>query len=234
MAVRDKKIVIILVGFIILALAYFLIFKKAATEREQLQAENHTLQMQYDDLSIKASQAEMYKEESARMNEEMGKIYEKFPSYLKIENGIMDVVELENTTQSFVSSLTVGSPMAKNVEVGEASAEGTTEQATDAAQTTTDTQQTSTTAAYQLYDVSTVIEFESGYAGMKNLINLVVGDSEKKTIDTLNMTYDGGEGKITGSMLFDTYFLYGLDKPYEAPTIPNINHGTQNVFGTAK
>ena len=234
MSARDKKIVIVLIGFIVLALAYFLVFMKAQEEREVLKVENANLQSQYDDLSLKASQSEMYKTETAKMNEEMEAIYTKFPSYLKIENGIMDVVELENATNSFVSSFTVGEPSAKDVIVENPTAN--TDASTDAQTTdnqTTDTTQTNNTGVpYQLYDVSTIIEFQSGYAGTKSLINMVVGDSEKKTIDTLNLTYDSGEGKMTGSMLYDTYFLYGLDKPYEAPTIPNINHGTQNVFGT--
>lgn len=242
MSARDKKIVIVLIGFIVLALAYFLVFMKAQEEREVLKVENANLQSQYDDLSLKASQSEMYKTETAKMNEEMEAIYTKFPSYLKIENGIMDVVELENATNSFVSSFTVGEPSAKDVIVENPTAN--TDASTDAQTTdnqttggttdgTTDTTQTDNTGVpYQLYDVSTIIEFQSGYAGTKSLINMVVGDSEKKTIDTLNLTYDSGEGKMTGSMLYDTYFLYGLDKPYEAPTIPNINHGTQNVFGT--
>ena len=237
MSARDKKIVIVLIGFIVLALAYFLVFMKAQEERDVLKAENATLQSQYDDLSLKASQSEMYKTETAKMNEEMEAIYTKFPSYLKIENGIMDVVELENATNSFVSSFTVGEPSAKDVIVENPTAN--TDASTDAQTTdgttdgTTDTTQTNNTGVpYQLYDVSTIIEFQSGYAGTKSLINMVVGDSEKKTIDTLNLTYDSGEGKMTGYMFYDTFFLYGLDKPYEAPKIPNINHGTQNVFGT--
>lgn len=238
MSARDKKIVIILVGVVIFALAYFFVFQPASKEREELKAENTRLKAQYDDLSIKASQAEMYKKESEKMNEEMETIYAKFPSYLKIENGIMDIVDLEKTTESFISSFTVGDPTAKDVAVtsdGETAVDTTQETAdTNAGQSEASNDNTSTGTAYQLYDVSTIMEFESGYANTKNLINMVVGDSEKKTIDTLNLTYDSGEGKISGSMLYDTYFLYGLDKPYEAPTIPNINHGTENVFGTTK
>ena len=200
MSARDKKIVIVLIGVIVLALAYFLVFMKAQEEREVLKVENANLQSQYDDLSLKASQSEMYKTETAKMNEEMEAIYTKFPSYLKIENGIMDVVELENATNSFVSSFTVGEPSAKDVIVENPTAN--TDASTDAQTTdnqttggttdgTTDTTQTDNTGVpYQLYDVSTIIEFQSGYAGTKSLINMVVGDSEKKTIDTLNLTYD--------------------------------------------
>ena len=71
MSARDKKIVIVLIGFIVLALAYFLVFMKAQEERDVLKAENANLQSQYDDLSLKASQSEMYKTETAKMNEEM-------------------------------------------------------------------------------------------------------------------------------------------------------------------
>ena len=37
---------------------------------------------------------------------------------------------------------------------------------------------------------------------------------------------------VSTVMLVDSYFLYGLDKPYEAPYIPAVPHGTNNLFGT--
>lgn len=246
MSARDKKIVIVLIGVIVFALAYFFVFLKAQDEREVLKAENANLNAKYTDLSEKAAKSEMYKTETEKMNKEMDAIYAKFPSYLKIENGIMDVVELENKTNSFISTITVGEPTAQDVVVGNAntdssaqSSEGTTSEGTTTESTTTDGTTadgtaTSSAVPYQLYDVSTVIEFEAAYDGTKNLINLVSSGTDKKTINTLNLTFNEGEGTLTGSMLYNTYFLYGLDKPYEAPAIPNINHGTQNVFGTFK
>ena len=47
-----------------------------------------------------------------------------------------------------------------------------------------------------------------------------------------SVRFDDSTGKLTGEMRVDSYFLYGLDKPYEAPYIPAVPHGTNNLFGT--
>ena len=90
----------------------------------------------------------------------------------------------------------------------------------------------STVTGYQLYDVSTVMAFKTEYHGLKAMLGDVIGSSQKKTISTLNVSFDDSTGKLTGEMLVDSYFLYGLDKPYEAPYIPAVPHGTNNLFGT--
>ena len=90
----------------------------------------------------------------------------------------------------------------------------------------------STVTGYQLYDVSTVMAFKTEYHGLKAMLGEVIGSSQKKTISTLNVSFDDSTGKLTGEMLVDSYFLYGLDKPYEAPYIPAVPHGTNNLFGT--
>ena len=236
MSVRDKKIVIILAGVIVFALAYFFVYSPASNEKAQLEVENQNLKTQYADLSEKASHAEEYRTSMETMSAENSTIYDKFPSYLQIEDGIMDVVSLEKSTNSFVSNFTVSDPVSQPV-ITEGNV--TTTQEMDAATNNTDTEGATTetqsfTEPYQLYDVSTVMDFSTDYAGTKSLITNIVGDSQKKTISTLNLTFDSSNGKLQGSMLFDSYFLYGLDKPYEGETIPNINHGTSNVFGITK
>ena len=74
--------------------------------------------------------------------------------------------------------------------------------------------------------------FKTEYHGLKAMLGEVIDSSQKKTISTLNVSFDDSTGKLTGEMLVDSYFLYGLDKPYEAPYIPAVPHGTNNLFGT--
>lgn len=233
MSVRDKKIVIILAGVIVFALAYFFVYSPAANEKVELEAENQRLNTQYADLSEKASHAEEYRTSMEAMAAENAAIFEKFPSYLQIEDGIMDVIALERNTKSFVSNFTVSDPMSQVVTYQtDAQAPQTETAPVEGATDGTAEQPQTFSEPYQLYDVSTVMDFECDYAGMKQIISEVVGDSEKKTICTLNLSFDSSTGRLQSSMLFDSYFLYGLDKPYEGAPIPNINHGTTNVFGT--
>ena len=45
----------------------------------------------------------------------MQQVYDNFPSYLQIENGIMDAVAIEKSTNTNITELTVGSPTAIDV-----------------------------------------------------------------------------------------------------------------------
>ncbi|WP_448754463.1 type II secretion system protein GspM [Agathobacter sp.] len=263
MSTRDKKLLIILAGVAILALTYFFIFIPQSNKRDSLKSENMNLKSQYNQLSALAAKADDYTEKTKDMSDAMQQVYDNFPSYLQIENGIMDAVAIEKSTNTNITELTVGSPTAIDVNnpTGDAGTDSSSGSSTDSSTTdssNTDSSQAadsnssqsqttdgstgdgststgsakSTVTGYQLYDVSTVMAFKTEYHGLKAMLGEVIGSSQKKTISTLNVSFDDSTGKLTGEMLVDSYFLYGLDKPYEAPYIPAVPHGTNNLFGT--
>ncbi len=254
MSTRDKKLLIILAGVAVLALTYFFVFSPQADKRDQLKNENMNLKSQYNELSTLAAKADEYTQKTEDMSATMESVYNNFPSYLQIENGIMDAVAIEKSTNTHISELTVGSPVAVDVTApadgtdGSADGSYSTDASSSDSSQSTDTSDSSTSdgtatdgsssttsstvTGYQLYDVSTVMAFTSEYHGLKAMLGEVIGSSEKKTISTLNISFDDSTGKLTGEMLVDSYFLYGLDKPYEAPYIPSVPHGTDNLFGT--
>lgn len=263
MSTRDKKLLIILAGVAILALTYFFIFIPQSNKRDSLKSENMNLKSQYNQLSALAAKADDYTKKTKDMSDAMQQVYDNFPSYLQIENGIMDAVAIEKSTNTNITELTVGSPTAIDVNnpTGDAGTDSSSGSSTDSSttdssnadssqaadsnssqsQTTDDStgdgststgSAKSTVTGYQLYDVSTVMAFKTEYHGLKAMLGEVIGSSQKKTISTLNVSFDDSTGKLTGEMLVDSYFLYGLDKPYEAPYIPAVPHGTNNLFGT--
>ncbi|HCF14685.1 MAG TPA: pilus assembly protein PilO [Eubacterium sp.] len=263
MSTRDKKLLIILAGVAILALTYFLIFMPQSNKRDSLKNENMNLKSQYNQLSALAAKADDYTKKTKDMSDAMQQVYDNFPSYLQIENGIMDAVAIEKSTNTNITELTVGSPTAIDVnnptgDAGTASSSGSSTDSSTTDSSNADSSQAadsnssqsqttdgstgdgststgsakSTVTGYQLYDVSTVMAFKTEYHGLKAMLGEVIGSSQKKTISTLNVSFDDSTGKLTGEMLVDSYFLYGLDKPYEAPYIPAVPHGTNNLFGT--
>ena len=224
MSVRDKKILVVFLGILVVVAAFFLGYRPLNEKKATLEAENASLRDTYADLSMKASNADMYTKEIKMMNTKMEEIFTHYPSYLQTENEIMDAVAFEEITDSFIGSLTISAPVAVDI-LGEGeSTEGTEE--------TSEAQTQESAFPYQLYDVNSTITFESGYKGMKDLIDIIANDRNKKSVRTLSAVFDNTEGKITGNMSYDTYFIYGLDKPYVEPSVPEIKHGTKNIFGT--
>ncbi len=242
MSTRDKKLLIILAGVAVLALTYFFVFSPQADKREQLQIENTNLKSQYSQLSALAAKADDYTEETQNMSDDMQKIYDNFPSYLQTENGIMDAVAIEKSTNTTISELTVSDPVAIDVAATESDNTGIDSSTdTDSVETPSDSDSSSTqdnsnvqssVSGYQLYDVNLAMSFTTEYHGLKSVLEQVLGSTNKKTISSLNINFDDSTGNLTGELVADSYFVYGLDKPYEPPVIPSIPHGTDNLFGT--
>ena len=251
MSTRDKKIIIVLVGAVLLALSYFLVFQQAQEKKTQLESENATLKQKYDELSILATKVEDYKKEIVTMNDEIEKTLVHYPSYLQIEDTIMDVVSLEEETKSRVSNLSVATPTAIDINTGaavdeNAAATTTTDDSTTTDGTTTDgtttdgTTTTDQTAAtqntiqplYQLNGVESTVVFEANNKGLKKLIELVAGADNRQKVASLTVAFNDCKGKLDGTLVYDAYFVYRIDKAYESPYIPSMPHGTKNVFGT--
>ena len=226
MSARDKKIVIVFLGVVVFALAFFLGYRPLNEKRAILNAENATLRDTYADLSMKAANADMYQKEIKVMESKMEEIFTHYPSFLQIENEIMDAVALENQTKSFISSLAIADPVA--IDIGTGTEEGETAAVTEGE---TAAEQASE-VSHQLFKVNTSMSFQSGYEGMKQLVDAIATDNNRKSVGTLSAVFNTEDGKITGNMTYDTYFVNGLDKPYIEPTVPSIKHGVENIFGT--
>lgn len=233
---RDKKILIVFIGMIAAVLSYFLVFNPTLEDNEKLEAENARLNTRLADLRSKAAREEEYRSETERMNLEVEQILSDFPSYLQTENGIMDVVEIENKTGAQVPSVTIADPVLIEISAtAEASADNAAASATDTAADSADAQTEVTASAasqYYLYDVNTNLSYTSTYAGMKQIIDLIAKDEDKRSVSTFSATFDNTTGEITGAVSYESYFIFGQDKDYEPADIPSINHGTENIFGS--
>jgi hypothetical protein len=140
-----------------------------------------------------------------------------------IENEIMNVVDSEGVSNADIASVTVGDPTMVDVAsstTSELSGDEATTVASSAAQ------------QYSLFDMNTSISYTASYEGMKQLINFVAGDKDKHSVSTFTATLDNSTGYITGVMDYDAYFIFGQDKDYVSPDIPNFEHGTENIFGS--
>ena len=151
MSTRDKKLLIILAGVAILALTYFLIFIPQSNKRDSLKSENMNLKSQYNQLSALAAKADDYTKKTKDMSDAMQQVYDNFPSYLQIENGIMDAVAIEKSTNTNITELTVGSPTAIDVnnptgEAGTDSSSGSSSDSSTTESSNADSSQSSQTA----------------------------------------------------------------------------------------
>ena len=246
---RDKKILIVFVGILIFALVYYFPIRSYTEDAEKLNTENVGLTAKLAQLEAKVARESEIKAETTNYEADTLALVAKFPSFLQVENEIMDIVGLEKELKVEVPLITVNTPVEmKGSDTPEAETtqaapqEVATEEAPEASP-----EEASTTEApvadetgvapavankYKLYDMSTNINYKGGYDSLKKFLDKIAKSTDKKSINSVSLTFDNKTGNLDGNIVYDSYFLAGSDRPYEEIITKTIRHGTKNIFGT--
>lgn len=244
---RDKKILIVFVGILIFALVYYFPIRSYTEDAEKLNTENVGLTAKLAELEAKVARESEIKAETTNYEADTLALVAKFPSFLQVENEIMDIVGLEKELKVEVPLITVNTPVevkssdtpeAETTQAAEAPQEVATEEAPEEASTTeapvADETEVAPAAAnkYKLYDMSTNINYKGGYDSLKKFLDKIAKSTDKKSINSVSLTFDNKTGNLDGNIVYDSYFLAGSDRPYEEIITKTIRHGTKNIFGT--
>lgn len=242
---RDKKILIVFVGILIFALVYYFPIRSYTEDAEKLNTENVGLTAKLAELEAKVARESEIKAETTNYEADTLALVAKFPSFLQVENEIMDIVGLEKELKVEVPLITVNTPVEMKAsdtpevaEAAEAPQEVATEEAPEADSTTeapvTDETEVAPAVAnkYKLYDMSTNINYKGGYDSLKKFLDKIAKSTDKKSINSVSLTFDNKTGNLDGNIVYDSYFLAGSDRPYEEIITKTIRHGTKNIFGT--
>ena len=242
---RDKKILIVFVGILIFALVYYFPIRSYTEDAEKLNTENVGLTAKLAQLEAKVARESEIKAETTNYEADTLAMVAKFPSFLQVENEIMDIVGLEKELKVEVPLITVNTPVEmKGSDTPEAETtqaapqEVATEEAPEEASTTEAPVADETEVApavankYKLYDMSTNINYKGGYDSLKKFLDKIAKSTDKKSINSVSLTFDNKTGNLDGNIVYDSYFLAGSDRPYEEIITKTIRHGTKNIFGT--
>ncbi|MBP3458326.1 MAG: hypothetical protein J6K58_03885 [Lachnospiraceae bacterium] len=237
----DINILIMLIGVLIAVAAYFFVYTSFKDKTAELEGQNATLESEVAELQKLADNKEFYLQETARMNDEMVAVIEKYPSDIRTEDEVMYTVELENVYSIWVNALQVEDK--QMVQVAAASADQQAPENQDAVteeapveDTTTDGAQDGVvaTGGYQdtvfLYNSPFAINFKVTYRSMKDIVAAIVNSEERMNITNLSLAYDADTGCLSGSMNANMFTLSGTDKMYEELNVPGVSTGTADFF----
>ena len=233
---RDKKILIVFVGILIFALVYYFPIRSYTEDAEKLNTENVGLTAKLAELEAKVARESEIKAETTNYEADTLALVAKFPSFLQVENEIMDIVGLEKELKVEVPLITVNTPVEMK---GSDTPEAETTQAPPQEASTTEAPVADETGVapavankYKLYDMSTNINYKGGYDSLKKFLDKIAKSTDKKSINSVSLTFDNKTGNLDGNIVYDSYFLAGSDRPYEEIITKTIRHGTKNIFGT--
>lgn len=239
------------------AIAVMMVIKPNYEATQALNGEIATLEARLAELQAKEADRAIYEAGIVRNNQEFEEILAKFPEGIEQENYLDFLGKMDDDEK--IDELTWDSlGFSENVEfytlgggVGaaagtEGGAAATTEAGatTTAAATTTEAAATTEAGAgtvaaasptgEEMVGVSTLItvNYRGDYKGIKNMLAYIVGNEDRMTIDTMNITYDTEEKELSGSFNFNLYAITSPSRRLETPVVEGVDIGSKNIFDT--
>lgn len=249
---RDKKLLLILLGLVVFALGYLLVFRPQMDKASELQTANIPLKQKLAELEdIEANQS-YYVSETEKYNAQVADYQAMFPAEVREEDGILLARRMENKlgmwahslgfqTNQFVASLEAsGSGEQNSTDEGTLSeqANETTQEQINDIEGTADTQ-TDTAAVTDvnpddvaLYRSQNTIEFNGSYQNLKDVVDLLAAESGRTTIESVDISFSTSTGDLGGTMVVNMYSMTGTGRTYTKPDASVVRFGNRNLFGT--
>lgn len=214
---RDKKLLVILFSFLVIAGAYYFGYSKLVAQTETYNSEIITLRNKKTELSSKVANKEKYIADTTTFNQHFDE------TLLNYSNGSTQLLsidflnKLENLTGTWIKSTSFSSPVSIYTFGSKASSNPSA----------------NTAKAYSTdmagYKTTLTVSYQSEYDQFKNLVKLINEYDKKNTIDNITMSYDNANGYVTGTMTVSMYSITGKDRTYTDPTF-DVETGKDNIF----
>ena len=223
MSGKESLLLPALLGVLLAAASYFLIYSPNREKTKALLAENEELAQSVTDLDARMQKKTFYLEETERMKQEIQDIYGLFPVDAREEDSILLAIEQEASAPMTVEAITIHSM--EKVPFSEDTEEEDTGEETD---------NNSEDGNFpELYSRQTTINYRVSYEGLKRGIRNICEQPNRMGIEKLSVAFDETTGRLTGSTVVNMYCVPGQEgKEYREPDFSSVLLGTDNIFGT--
>ena len=222
MSDQNKKILLVLLGVLLVAGAFFFVVRPKNESIKSLKSEVSELQARYDDLCEKEKHKDEFLQETADFNEHFDKELLNFPADLNQEStvmflkGVEEAVEFENVTVSLPRPSTY-------YVLGQGSvADGASVEDGD-----------DTSDTYVVEDASYGIAYQGSYDGFKKYLQYIADYKYRMNISNISIAYsDDAEtplSECTGSVVLNAYSISGPNRKPEQPSV-SVDEGKDVIF----
>lgn len=244
---RDILLLLALIGILAGVASYFLVYQPTMEDAEALEQENEELQARINDLSSKMENKDSYIAQTESMNQEMEKIFDKFPVDVREEDGVLLAINQELIAPMMISSvgITACEPVIlqdsdedydhtyeiDEIEEYEAQ-EGIGDDPVSASDAAVNGVDNSNMPSI-LMDRSVTMNYLVAYDGLKRGIKSITMQDNRMSINNLTVSYDESTGLLSGTTVVDMYCIPGQPgKEYVQPNFSSVLLGSDNIFGS--
>ena len=253
MSMRDKRILLMLLGIVVFVLGYFLVFQPQMAKAEEIEAQNVPLREKLNQLVEIEENQDYYISETNKYNQHVTDYTNMFPSDVKEEDAVllgkgmedklgMWIFKMDFADQEFVASLDTSglnngsegddSTLSEQAnqptkdQINEIEGTDGTEADTSAAPDSLDLN------SVALYRVKNTMEFNGTYQELKDLVDYLAADASRLTIDSVDIDFSASTGDLGGTVVVNMYSMTGTGRTYTTPDISAVVLGNHNLFGT--
>ena len=214
---KDIKLIIVMVGVLILVVAYFVVYRNYDQQTQDLQSQIDSLQPELQQLREYDEHKQEYLDGTEAYKENMKSIMSSLPTAVWTEDQIMlarrmeEDLDITDTSESFADPIVVtqfkGTPL-------------------DDIDNYSD-QVDMTSNKYQM-----TLAADMDYSQMKDFLDYVYDEDYMTGLDSVNMSYDAEKAALNVSAVINQYTLSYQDAPEEDHKVPEVSKGVKDPFGT--
>lgn len=247
---RDLRMVLVLLGLVAIACAYFFVFRSNSNKADEIKAQNVGLQTTLDGLITMENNRAVTEADTADKNAKVDDLLKNFPNEMTEEKMLSIVTEMEKKTKAVVPSVAFSLnqqffPDAAMIAAQQqAELEAANNEGTEGAEGTEGTEGTEDAAPPEPvipegmvdvanmtgYDSTISISYQASYEQVKDMIQFINNYDDKMRIKSFSMVYNEEGGDIKGNMLVSMYSVAGNTKEYVAPVVKDVKVGIDALF----
>ncbi len=229
---RDKKLLFLLGAILVIAVAYFFVFRSNMSKADEYKEKNEGLRSYIVELDNKIANEETKKVEIVEYNNKRSEILDRFAGGMSHELAIKLLADLEEKTEVTSTQVTLS---VNDIFFDQQEAENNLVIAPEEISSVSSiaVEGTSEQEFTKLigYKTSLTIEFACTDEQLRAATDFINEYDEKMSVESLTVGYDETTGGLVGTMVICIYAVDGNDKEYEEPIIDNVISGVTNIFG---
>lgn len=227
---REKKVLFIIAGIIILALSYFLGFQKMMQSRSVYVEENIVLTEEVKKLRAMVADRARIEEETQKYLADKAEILAKYPPELRTQDVIYQLDLLEQDVEGLLletESYTMNQIFFANGALTDGAVQ-------DVAVTPAETAGGAVAVRITGYQSDVSTSCKTDYDSLKNIINFINSNPYQMVIDSITVAQGKGEKELTCNMGLKMYAVGGTGEEYQTPNVVSGDIGKKKLFETSK
>lgn len=212
---RDKKLLIVVMAVLIMALAYFFGYSNLSEQVDELSTKKTSLETTKRDLKEKNDNKQKYINDTDKLSKACTVLIDKYDSTTSQPNAIEFFNKTEDVTGVWVKSLSLSpaTVLYKFGQIASSNVNGTSSYSSNLVG----------------YKSSINISYEGDYSQWKDFVKYINTYASKSTIDSLTATYNDSTGVVSGTASISLYAIQGGDRKATEPKF-DVKTGTDNIF----